>query len=136
MKIVEDDLFLKMFKHAETVALEDFTDEDLEKEGIVIKEKHSDEIAVEGIITAVFGDIARNYTDAYKEIKGWFLGIESKKNYINDSCKDTIEWLKDEERNNPKLSLDMGKFKTWMKTSETFYWRYYFLLHEETYIVK
>ena len=27
----------------------------------------------------------------------------------------------------------MGKFKTWMKTSETFFWRYYFVLHDEVY---
>lgn len=128
-----DNLFELMFKHAEKHSLEDFSDEEVEKEGIVITPSYQDEIAAEGFVTAVLGDVGRNYTDAWKEIKGWFLGIESKKNYIEESCRDTIQWLKEEEKDNPKVNLDLGKFKTWMKTSETFYWRYYFILHDETY---
>ena len=126
-------LLEKMFKHAESVSLEEFTDEDLLSEGIIVPELTEKEVAEEGFVTAIAGDIVRDFTDAYKEIKGWFIGIESKRKYINDSCLDTIEWLKEEDRDNPKVSLDMGKFFTWMKTSETFYWRYYFVLHEEIY---
>lgn len=133
VKLTEDDLFMKMFKHAEKCALEDFTDEEVLAEGIEIDESKVDEVAVEGFVKAIVGDAVRNVTDAWKEMKGWFLGIESKKNYIDESCKDTIQWLKEEDQDNPKLSLDLGKFKTWMKTSETFYWRYYFVLHDETY---
>lgn len=128
-----DDLFDRMFKHAERHALEDFTDEEVEQEQIIVPELTEDEIAEEGIVTAIAGDIGRGFTDAYKEMKGWFLGIESKRKYINEMCDDTIEWLKEEDRDNPKLDLDMGKFKTWMKTSEFFYWRYYFVLHDEIY---
>lgn len=114
-----ENLFDMMFKHAERCSLEDFTDEDVQAEGIFIEESEQDELAVEGYITAIAGDIGRNYTDAWKEIKGWFLGIESKRKYIDESCLDTIQWLKEEDKANPKLNLDLNKFKTWMKTSET-----------------
>lgn len=126
-----ENLFDMMFKHAERCSLEDFTDEDVKTEGIFIEESEQDELAVEGYITAIAGDIGRNYTDAWKEIKGWFLGIESKRKYIDESCLDTIQWLKEEDKANPKLNLDLNKFKTWMKTSETYHWRYYFILHDE-----
>lgn len=137
----ELDIFNKMFTHAEKLSLEEFNDEDVNAENIVVPEisVYDEEalmqqnIAEEGIITAIAGDIGRNVTDAYKEIKGWFLGIESKRKYIDEQCLDTIEWLKEEDRDNKNLDLDMGKFKTWMKTSETFYWRYYFVLHDEIY---
>ena len=119
-------LFEEMFQRAERFSLEEFTDVDVKDEGIWIPE-----ISEEGFIKAVAGDIVRVYTDAYKEVKGWFLGIESKRRYIDESCRDTIEWLKDEDRDNPRLSLDMGSFATWMKSSETFLWRYYFVLNDQ-----
>lgn len=130
---MDKNLFDLMFQHAEKQALESFTDEDLALEGIHVPEIDYDDVALEGIVTAVAGDIGRNYTDAYREIKGWFQGIESKRRYINSECLDTIEWLKEEDRNNPKVSLDMGRFKTWMKTSENFFWRYYFVLSDPIY---
>lgn len=138
---IDSNIFDLMFKHAEKVSLEEFTNEDILAENIVVPEISSfDEetfiqqnIAEEGIITAIAGDAVRNLTDSYKEIKGWFLGVESKRKYIDEQCLDTIEWLKEEDRDNKNLNLDMGKFKTWMKTSETFYWRYYFVLHDEIY---
>ena len=130
---MSNDMFVKMFEHAERVALEDFNDEDLKEEGIFVPEITEDDIAQEGIIKALVGDAVRGIPEAYREMKGWFLGIQSKRNYINEQCQDTIEWLRDEDKSNPKLDLDMGTFKTWMKTSETFYWRYYFLLHDGIY---
>lgn len=137
----EANLFDLMFNHAEKLSLEEFTDEDVQAEQIIVPEISSfqeeemmqQNIAEEGIITAIAGDAVRDFTDAYKEIKGWFLGVESKRKYIDEQCLDTIEWLKEEDRDNKNLDLDMGKFKTWMKTSETFYWRYYFVLHDEIY---
>lgn len=130
---METNLFEQMFEHAERVALEDFNDEDLKEEGIFVPEITEDNIAQEGIIKALVGDAVRGIPEAYREMKGWFLGIQSKRNYINEQCQDTIEWLRDEDKSNPKLDLDMGTFKTWAKTSETFYWRYYFLLHDSIY---
>ena len=117
-----------MFQRAERFSLESFTDVALQEEGLSFPE-----IAEEGWITAIAGDIGRDFTDTYKELKGWFIGIESKRKYIDEQCKDTIEWLREEDRSNPKTDLDVGRFKTWCKTSETFYWRFYFLLHEECY---
>lgn len=130
---METNLFEQMFEHAERVSLEDFNDEDLKEEGIFVPEVTEDDIAQEGIIKALVGDTVRGIPEAYREMKGWFLGIQSKRNYVNEQCQDTIEWLRDEDKSNPKLDLDMGTFKTWMKTSETFYWRYYFLLHDGIY---
>lgn len=89
------------------------------------------EIAVEGILRATIHDSATVPTDAYREIKGWFLGMESKRKYIEEICTDIVDWLKDKQANEGNLDLDMGSFKTWMKTSETFFWRYFFLLDDE-----
>jgi len=128
-----DRIFISMFKHAEKYSLEDFTDEEVQEEGIDIPVTNEDEIAAEGYIRAIIGDRVRDFTDTWKEMKGWFLGIESKKRYIDESCKDTIQWLKEEDNDNPNMSLDLNKFKTFLKTSELFHWRYYFVLHDETY---
>lgn len=130
---MQQSLFYEMFRRAERFSLEDFTDEDLHEEGIDVPELTEEEFAQEGIVTAIAGDIGSDFTAAYKEVKGWMLGVESKRRYIDEQCLDTIEWLKEEDRDNPRLNLDMGKFKTWMKSSETFFWRYYFLLHDGIY---
>ena len=108
-----------MFKHAEGISLEEFTDQDLKDEGIEELVIPDDDIVLEGLVTAIVGDIGREYSSAYREIKGWFQGIESKKRQINEGCLDLIAWLKEEDQQNPKLSLEMGNFFTWMKTSET-----------------
>lgn len=92
----------------------------------------TEEVAMEGILRAVGHDAATIYTDAYREMKGWFLGIESKRKYTVEICDDLIDWLKDKNLDHRDMDLDMGTFKTWMKTSETFYWRYYFILNEDT----
>lgn len=97
-----------------------------------IKYPAVDEIAVEGFVKAVVHDNVTVFSDAYREVKGWFLGIESKRKYVEEICDDLISWLKESQQDEPNLDLDMGSFKTWMKTSENFYWRYYFLLHDET----
>ena len=47
---MSDDLFTKMFKHAETVSLEEFNDEDLLEEDIHVPEITEDQIAEEGIV--------------------------------------------------------------------------------------
>lgn len=90
-------------------------------------------IATEGIIRALVHDTASVYTDAYREIKGWFIAVETKRKYINEICEDLIDWLKEKDLDYKDLDLDMGTFKTFLKTSETFYWRYYFLLDDSTY---
>jgi len=135
-----------MFKHAERFSLEDFTDEDLEEEGIEVPPIPSYEedevldriakdfdISQEGFVRAVAGDVGRIFTDSYREIKGWFLSIEAKRKYIDEKCQETIEWLKEKDHAYPHLNLDMNEFYTWMKTSETFYWRYYFVLNDQIY---
>lgn len=90
----------------------------------------TEEVALEGIIGASVKDAFGQYGSAYSEAKGWFLGVESKRKYVEEICDDLIDWLKDKEADYKDLDLDMGSFKTWMKTSETFFWRYYFLLND------
>lgn len=90
------------------------------------------ELALEGIARAVVHGTASHFTDMYREIKGWFLEMESKRKYVEEICLDLIEWCDDKRFEYRGLKLDMGSFKTWMKTSEMFRWRYYFLLNNET----
>ena len=118
--------------------------EELERRGIMddrdqdylehleVPETQVNEVAIEGIIGAVIHDAGSVYTDAYREMKGWFLGMESKRQYIERICQDVIIWLKDKDLEYRNLSLDMGTFKTWMKTSESFHWRFFFLLDDST----
>lgn len=91
-----------------------------------------DEVAVEGIARAVVHEIGSSYVDVYREIKGWFLAVESKRRYIEEICNDLVEWLEDKDRDYPDLNLDMGTIKTWLKTDEFYSWRYYFLMDDAT----
>ena len=91
------------------------------------------EVASEGIATAVVADIGHNLHNAAGTIKGWFEGMSKKREHINDVLTGTLDWLKEEKKENPNLELDTGSFKTWMKTSETYYYRYYYLLSDSVY---
>ena len=118
--------------------------EELERRGIMddrdqdylehleVPETQVNEVAIEGIIGAVIHDAGSVFTDTYREMKGWFLGMESKRQYIERICQDVIIWLKDKDLEYRNLNLDMGTFKTWMKTSETYHWRFFFLLDDST----
>ena len=92
----------------------------------------TDEVAMEGIARALVHDSASTYTDVYREVKGYFLGATSKQKYIEEICVDLIDWLDEKNADYKNLDLDMGSFKTWMKTSETLHWRFYFLLNDST----
>ena len=94
--------------------------------------KGCNNVSTEGIVKAKIYEIGSDYHDVLTEAKGWFKGIETKRKYIQETCEDLLDWLKDKRAEDPDLDLDMGTFKTWMKTSETFYWRYFFLLHNPT----
>lgn len=131
--------FLKDTSMARNLVLEDFEkrgvmdDRDVDYlQHLAIPMVEINEVAMEGVIRAVVHDDFSHFTDAYREIKGWFLGIESKRQYIEEICKDMINWLKDKDLEYKNLDLDMGNFKTWMKTSETYHWRFYFLLNDNT----
>ncbi len=128
---------LKKKKTPLTLVLEDFENRGVLNEVELDQFEHLDvpevdEIAMEGILRAVAHDAASVYTDAYRELKGYFLGVESKRKYIEEICTDIVGWLEDKKYDYPNLDLDMGMFKTWMKTSEFFFWRYYFLLDDGT----
>jgi hypothetical protein len=91
-----------------------------------------DDVALEGIFKAVVHGIGSRITDDYRHWKGMFLEMESKRKYIVELLDDLSDWLKEEERDNPNLDLNMGAIKTWLKSSETFVWRYYFLIEDST----
>ena len=64
------------------------------------------DVATEGIIRAVAHDAASTYTDAYREIKGWFIGIESKRKELSDKqalSQDAALW------NDPKAAETLLK---------------------------
>jgi len=91
------------------------------------------EVATEGIATSVIADAGHQIHSLGTRVKGWFEGLGKKRRHINDIATDTIDWLKEEDRANKNLNLDMGGFKTWMKTSETYQYRYYYLLNDSVY---
>lgn len=91
------------------------------------------DIATEGIATAIVADIGHKVHGQVSRVLGWFEGVRSKQQHINDICEDTIAWLRDEDRSNKNLDLDMGALKTWMKTSETFTFRFGYLLSDAMY---
>lgn len=91
------------------------------------------EVASEGIATAVVADVGHYVHNLASTSKGWFEGINKKRNHINEIADATIEQLKEEDKDNPKLNLDTGSFKTWMKTSETYLYRYFYLLADPVY---
>lgn len=130
---MQESLFYEMFKRAERFSLEDFTDEEVQEEGIEVPELTEQEFAQEGIIKAIAGDIGSVYDSMKSEFKGWSMDVAAKRKHIDEKCLETIKWLKNEDKDNPRLNLDMGKFKTWLKSSETFAWRYYYVLNDEIY---
>lgn len=91
------------------------------------------EVATEGMTTAMVADVGHGVHNLASTVKGWLEGAAKKRKHINEVLDTTIEWLKDENKNNPKLELDMNSFKTWMKTSETYLYRYFYLLADPVY---
>lgn len=130
---MQESLFYEMFKRAERFSLEDFTDEEVQEEGIEVPELTEEEFAQEGIGKAILGDMRSDFSNASSEMKGWSLDIGAKRKHVKEKCLEAIDWLKEQDKDNPGLKLDMGGFKTWLKTSETFIWRYYFLLNDGVY---
>jgi len=104
--------------------------------GIAIEQHNIDKeqlFAMEGIATAVVADVGHGLHNVASTVTGWVESIKKKQRHINDIAEATIDWLKEEDKDNPKLELDMGSFKTWMKTSETYIYRYFYLLSDTVY---
>lgn len=87
----------------------------------------------EGILRATAGSVLSGVEGAAKEFAGWVRGVEEKAKLVKDTCDETIRWLKDAEKDNPNLELSMNAFYSWMKTSPTFVWRYYYILNNSVY---
>lgn len=93
----------------------------------------STSVSSEGFVKAVIADIGHSLHNGVSTVSGWVEGVSSKRKHINEIAEATIDWLKDEDKDNPRLDLDMGSFKNWMKTSETHLYRYYYLLSNHVY---
>lgn len=91
------------------------------------------DIATEGITTAMVADVGHKLHASASKVKGWFEGVTKKRNHINEIAVNTIDWLKDMNKEYPKLDLDMNSFKTFLKTSEVHSYRYYYLLNDSVY---
>ena len=91
------------------------------------------DVSAEGIATAVVADVGHSIHNNLSTLKGWFEGVKKKREHVNEVADATIEWLTEEDRDNRNLKLDMGFFKTWMKSSEIFLYRYYYLLADPVY---
>jgi hypothetical protein len=87
----------------------------------------------EGFLRASAGAIGSIGKSMNDEVKGWTKNEKEKAQQISDNCDGIIDWLKEKDKEYPNLNLDMGAFYTWMKTSETFNWRYYFILNDGTF---
>lgn len=114
------------------VQLFDENDVDYLNHLVVKYDENELDVAVEGYARAFGHDTVSIYTDAYRHTKGIFIGIESKRRYIEEICDDLIEWCNDKKHEHRNLHLVMGAFDTWLKTSETYWWRYFFLLNNNT----
>ena len=132
-----ENISIKRKNNALSLMLEDFENRGVMNEAEVDYLEHLDipvpeinDVALEGIVRAIAHDTAGIPATVYREAKGWFLATEAKRKYIEEICFDIIDWLKDKQLSYRDLDLDLGNFKTWMKTSETFNWRYYYLLED------
>lgn len=96
----------------------------------MVEEAAQDKLLTEGILRAKVGELANDVKHAGTEIASWFKGINEKARSVQEKCDELVTWLKEVDKDHPGLSLDMGSFKSWMKTSEWMRWRHYFLMNE------
>lgn len=87
----------------------------------------------EGILRAKGKEFLGDHKNAIVEISGWFKNPTEKKQTIIDHADNLVSWLEKHNNKYPNLNLQVGTIKTWMKTSETHRWRYYFMMNEKTY---
>lgn len=88
-----------------------------------------DIIATEGIMSALVHTAPAMAHSMLTDVGGWLRDMESRRRYINSVCEKIIEWLEHKDKQYDNLKLEMGFFKTWFKTSPTFFWRYFLLLN-------
>ena len=90
------------------------------------------ELSMEGIIRSELMNVAGLVVNAGTSVKGWIENVGEKQRHINEYAQETISWLKQEDRANPRLDLDENAFfKT--KGKRSGWWRYYFLLNDVMY---
>ena len=87
----------------------------------------------EGLGRGLATDLVDGLAGAAAEIASWFQGADEKHRTFESKCKELIDWLEEVDRSHPDLDLESGAFLTWMKTSEAFRWRYYFLLDDQSF---
>lgn len=91
------------------------------------------DIAYEGVIRGTINSLGDDIKGMGSLVKGWTEGIAKKREHINKLANDTIEWLKEKDNKYKNLDLDMNSFKTYLKTSDVYYYRYYYILNDSIY---
>lgn len=99
-------------------------------EHLEIPQAEVDEVALEGVIGALLKDEVESKVRVAQFYKAAFINLESKKKYFNEMTDDLITWLKEKDSDYPGLKLDMGAFKTWLKTAH-YQARYYPILVDD-----
>lgn len=90
----------------------------------------SEENLDEGIAGAIVGEFGTSLKNGGRDFVSWFRKTETKMQKLSDRCDELVEWLEAKKKAHPNLSLEMDGFRTWMKTSETFKWRYYMIIND------
>jgi hypothetical protein len=99
----------------------------------MVEEEIQAKLLYEGILKAQAGQVVDNVKGIGTELAGWFQSVDEKTETTLKKCDELIDWLKEEDKDSPNLSLVMGGFMTWMKTSEWNRWRYYFFLNDSVF---
>lgn len=99
----------------------------------MVEENMRDAVFCEGFLRSQIGQTVDDLNAMGDEIAGWFSSVDEKRRRIERECDHLIAWLKEEDRDHPGLSLEMGPFFTWLKTSEWARWRYFFFLDNSSY---
>ena len=99
----------------------------------MVEEEIQAKLLYEGILKAQAGQAVDTVKGMGTELAGWFQSVDEKTETTLKKCDELIDWLKEEDKDSPNLSLDMGGFMTWMKTSEWARWRYCFLLDDSVF---
>jgi hypothetical protein len=92
-----------------------------------------DEALQEGLVRALVGGVGTDLKHASQEMADWFKGVHEKQRAVQERGADLIAWLDETDKDHPGLSLDMGSFFSWLKTSHWTRWRFYFLLNDSTF---
>lgn len=87
----------------------------------------------EGIARAYAGSVGTMVKGEVDSLSSIAKSQSEQFQVVTRECEAMVDWLNEKKQDHPNLSLDMGAFKTWIKTSPSFTWRFYFMLDNTTF---